>query len=728
MNTHKNPTRGARLVFPYVSTTLAAGVLSAICVTSNAQTTAPSASSQATTNDSTVMRRIRVEADSETTYVPDVSAAGAKGELPLRDVPQSVTVFNETLIRDLAPASIDELADHVAGVDRMGAQANPYAMGFFIRGFTAGNAGTYNGFREYGFNTPQDAINIERIEFLKGPASVLSGGNGALSGLVNLVSKQPLAQSAHRVEATAGSFDHLRASLDSTGPLTSDGTLRYRLTTSFDKDGNFVEGVEQQSLFISPYLSWDIGSDTRLDVELLNQDIDRPGREPYFERHPDFFRIPVETQLGDPGTPAGAGGELTRRLARIDFTHRFGNGLQFRQGLFAHNVDSDDTTIQVFGYDAATRQSTRGIRAVDEYQRERTSQTELSGELATGPVGHQWLTGIEVGRQTSGYAFLRAPYSPVDIFNPQYPGQQLGPLAVPFAPLDSEFETTAIYLQDLVTLGAGFKLMAGLRHDRLEVTDQDRVPGSIARNYTEQELSPRVGVLYQPNDVLTWYASWGRSFTPNSGRDASGERFDPQHGELMELGTKIELAQGLAVNAAVFEYTYQNILTPDPNDTSFSIAVGEQRSRGFEVESIGQITRDWSIVASYSYLDAEITEDNRLPIGDRRQGVPKHSASLFNRLDLTAFGLEQWSVTAGIVYAGKRESGVPNDPAGPLTAEDVRLPSYTRVDAGIIFNGDVFEARVNGRNLTDEKIYDGYNSTIEPRAPRSVEATIALKF
>lgn len=707
---------------------IARTVKAALVGLSIAATSAQAATPAKAGEETQVLPRIKVEAQDEQTYLPDTASAGAKGDLPLRDIPQSVTVFNETLIRDLAPQSIDELADYVAGIDRMGAQANPYAISFYIRGFTAVNAGTYNGFRESGFNTPQDAINIERIEFLKGPASVLSGGNGALSGLVNLVSKRPLAESAHRIEATAGSFDHLRATLDSTGSLNADQSLRYRLTASLDKDGNFVERMEQESIFISPYLSWDIGDDTRLDVELLNQDIDRPGREPYFERHPDFFRIPIDTQLGDPDVPAGAGGELTRRLARVDFTHRFANGWQFRQGLFLHNVRSDDTTIQVFGYDPTTRLSSRGVRAVDEYQRERTSQTELSGELTTGALRHQWLTGVEIGRQTSGYAFLRAPYSSIDIFNPQYPGQQLGPLAVPFPPVDSEFRTTAFYLQDLIALGAGFKFMAGLRHDRLEVSDQERIAGSEENSVTERELSPRLGVLYQPTDELTWYASWGHSFTPNSGRDSSGNRFDPQRGELYEVGAKIELSRGLSLNAAVFEYTYQNILTTDPNDTDFRIAVGEQRSRGFELESMGQVTRDWSIVASYSYLDAEITKDNRLPVGDRRQGVPRHSASLFNRLDLTALGLARWSVTAGVVYAGERESGVPNDPSGPLTAADVRLPSYTRVDAGIIFRGDTFEARLNGRNLTDEDIYDGYNSTFEPRAPRSVEASIALQF
>lgn len=661
-------------------------------------------------------------------YVTTRSMAGAKGELPLRDVPQSVTVINEELLRDLAPQSLDEVADYVAGVDREGAQANPYAVSFFVRGFnTAGSATTFNGFRENGFNTPQAAINIDCIEFLKGPASVLSGGNGALSGVVNIVSKQPLAEQFNRIEVTTGSFDHLLTSIDSTGPLDEAGKVRYRVTASVDKDGNFVENTEQESRFISPYLSWDISEQTRLDFELINQDVDRPGREAYYLRHPDFFRIPVDTQLGDPAVPAGSGGELTRRVARVDFKHEFANGWQLREGIFYNKVDSDDTTIQPLSYDATTQLLSRRVRAVDEYQRDKTSQTELSGEGSTGSLEHQWLVGMEISRQSSGYIFNVAPYSAIDIFDPQYPGTQSGPLVVPFPGVDSDADTDALYLQDLIAFGGGIKLMTGLRYDRLETSSKNRESGAVAQTQKNDELSPRVGIIYQPNESVSYYASWNRSFRPTLGLDANGNDFEPEFGEQYEIGTKFDIARGLAATVALFELTRENIPTTDPV-TLERFAIGEQRSRGVELEAIGEITPDWHIVASYTYLDAEVTEDKQLPVGDRRQGVPDHAASLFNRVSLRPLGLADWSVTAGISYASDRESGLPNDPAGPLTAADVRLPSYTRVDAGLVYRHEQFEARLNGRNLTDEKIYDGYNSTFEPRAPRSYELSVAVEF
>ncbi len=649
-------------------------------------------------------------------------------EIPPRDVPQALTVFDQAVLRDLAPRVLDEVADYVAGVEREGVQANPYALSFFMRGFnTSGGATTVNGFRDNGFNTPQSAVNIERIEFLKGPASVLYGGTGALSGLVNIATKRPQDKAFNRVDVSGGSFQHLAASLDSTGPVTESGRVRYRLTAAYDKDGNFVRDTDQRSLFVSPYLSFDVGNDTTLDVEAIVQDVDRPGREPYFLRDPAFFRLPLEAQLGDPSSPDGSGGDLTRYSGRTELLHSFGNGVKFRQALYANNVRSDDTAIQPLSYTPATQILTRRVRAVDEYQRERFSQTELTGDNLFGGLNHVWLAGVELGRQDTGYIFNVAPYTAIDIFNPQ-PGQRTGPLTVPFPAVDSDFRSSAFYMQDLISLGRGFKAMLGARADRLKTRTQNRGDVSTRQDQTDNAVSPRAGLIYQPDERFSYYLSWARSFRPNSGVSATGALFDPQEGVQTELGLKADITRSLQLTAAVFEYRRKNVLTTDPNDPTFSVPVGEQRSRGLELEALGKIVEGWQIIASYGYLDAEVTRDNRLPVGDRLVGVPEHSAALFNRVSLARWGAPQFSATLGVAYASARQSGLPNDPAGVLTASQVELPSYVKLDAGLIYDAGRYEMRLMGRNLTDEHIYDGFNSTFQPRAPRSYEASFAYEF
>ncbi|MGN6830905.1 TonB-dependent siderophore receptor [Paucibacter sp. M5-1] len=650
------------------------------------------------------------------------ATAGSRMELAVQEIPQAISVIDESTLRDIAPRVLDEVADYVAGVDREAVQGNPYGISFYIRGFnTAGNATTINGFRDYGFNTPQNAVNIERIEFLKGPASVLYGGGGALSGLVNIVTKQPLTTAQHRIEAAAGSFGYRNLTLDSTGPVDQAARVRYRLTAAVEQDGNFVDNTSQRSRFLSPVFSFDVGTATTLDVELIAQDVDRPGREPYFMRFPDFLRIPVTTQLGDPAHPDGDGGSLTRYSGRAELRHRFASGLQLRQAVYANKVHSDDSTIQPTSYNASTGVLSRRVRAVDEYQRERYSQTELSGEGRTGPIRHKWLVGLELGRQETGYAFTVAPFSPVNIFNPQ-PGERQGPLTVPFPASDSKAKTEALYVQDLMTLGGGFKAMVGARWDRLESTSGDR--GTSPKPQTDTELSPRLGLIYETSPRDAFYLSWNRSFRPNLGLDAGGAAFKPQHGRQMELGWKGEPVDRLQTTVAVFEYQRENVLTTDPSNPERRITVGRQRSRGLELEAAGQLLPGWRVIASYGYLDASITRDNVLPVGDQLTGAPRHTVGLFNRVDLGVRGL---SATLGLSHASARPSGIPNDPAGPLTAADVELPAYTKVDAGLVYEYGAFEGRLIGRNLTNERIYDGYISTFQPRAPRSWELRLAWR-
>lgn len=662
-------------------------------------------------------------------YAARRSATATRSDIALRDTPASVTVITQDAIRDIAPRALDEMSDYIAGVNREAVQGNPYSLSFYLRGFnTAGGASSYNGFRESGFETPQSAVNIERIEFLKGPASVLYGGAGSLSGLVNIVTKRPEAEQSGRVEITGGSFDRLAGNLDTTGPLDEQGKLRYRLTAAIDKDGNFLPQAKQQSTFISPVLSWDLAPGTQLEIELLAQDIDRPGREAYSLRHPDFFRIPVDTQLGDPGHPLGSGGKIERRLARIDFTHVLDNGWKFRQGLYANNVHSDDSTIQGTAYNPATQELSRRVRQVESYDRSRFSQTELSGLSSLGGLEHNWLVGVEFGRITTGYGFIVAPYTPLNIFNPTYPGSVQGPLVEPFPGDDSGSDTRAIYAQDLIDFGNGFKVMLGGRFDDLESYAQSRDPSQPRTSQSDQAFSPRLGLIWQPREELSFYGSWSRSFQPNSGRDRNGGTFDPQEGEQLEVGVKVDPNERLALTAALFHYTRQNVLTTDPSDINFRIAVGEQRTRGLELEALGEVLPGWEVIASYSYLNAEVTKDNRLPVGDQLVGVPTHSAGLFSKLSLDRVGLPRWSFTSGISYAGERESGLPNDPPGALTASDVRLPAYTKIDAGLIYDNDQWRVQFSGSNLTDEKIYDGYISTFAPRAGRAYTMTYSVNF
>ncbi|OGB26585.1 MAG: hypothetical protein A3I66_17205 [Burkholderiales bacterium RIFCSPLOWO2_02_FULL_57_36] len=658
-------------------------------------------------------------------YVARGATAGSRVELPLKDIPQSVSVINQDLLRDLAPSRISQIADYVAGVDTFASAATPYTNAFFFRGFGSTSSSTFNGFRDGGFLSAQALVNLDRVEFLKGPSSVLYGGSAGLSGLVNYVSKKPLSIPYREVTVGAGSFGHRYTQLDATGPVTDDKRLRYRLTASYDKDGNHRDNFDQQASFISPYLSWDLTDRTQLDIELIGQNTRFDGRENVFARHPVSFLLPVETNLG----PGGEGADR-RRVARFDLKHRLANGWTLRQGLYVSNVDkTKDLSFQFLGVNPDGLTGRRRVRSVPEVERDRSSQTELSGSFATGPLTHDLLVGLEFGKQRFAYDFLVAPATDVDLFNPQ-PGIQTGPLRFNGTPTESGADTRAIYAQDLIDLTGGFKLMLGGRFDTVEQFSRPRGGVSTPQDrLDENAFSPRAGLIYQPNPATSIYASYTKSFSPQMGRSRTDESFKPQEGEQVEVGIKHDLRPGLSLSAAVYDYKRQNVLTADPDDATrtFSIAVGEQQSRGFELEAIGQVTRDYSIAASYGYLDARVTRDNRLPVGDRLAGVPRHSIGIFNKLRLTAFGAPAWSATLGLIYASERESGVPNNTAAFSSAQ-LRLPSYTKIDAGLIYETKRYTFRLTGTNLTDEKIYDSQGSVLLARAPRAVTTSISVKF
>ncbi|NES98849.1 MAG: TonB-dependent receptor, partial [Desertifilum sp. SIO1I2] len=235
-----------------------------------------------------------------------------------------------------------------------------------------------------------------------------------------------------------------------------------------------------------------------------------------------------------------------------------------------------------------------------------------------------------------------------------------------------------------------------------------------------EDFSPRLGIVYQPADWLSLYASYSRSFEINSGTDAAGNPFDPTFGTQYEIGAKTEFFNGaLGATLALFKIKRDNVLTPDPTDTRFSIQTGEQESQGIELDISGRITPNWSIIASYSYLDAKITRDNRFPEGNRLPWAAPHSFSLWTKYDFDG-SLQGLSLGGGIFFVGERWESLNNV---------YELPSYTRVDlfAAYRFNPNL-TAQINLKNAFDRRYYEGTFGAVHPGAPRGITASVVYQF
>lgn len=211
---------------------------------------------------------------------------------------------------------------------------------------------------------------------------------------------------------------------------------------------------------------------------------------------------------------------------------------------------------------------------------------------------------------------------------------------------------------------------------------EQRREDDVANSETSQSgnaFSPRVGIVYQPIPATSLYASYSRSFNPVIGTALDGSQFQPERGTQYEVGIKADLNNRLSTTLALYDLKRSNVLTADTRPgipPSFSIQTGEQRSRGIELSTVGEILPGWNIIAGYAYTDAEITADNRIPVGNSLVNVPKNSINLWTTYEIQSGSLRGLGVGLGLFYTGERQGDLANT---------FEVPSYVRTDAAIFY-------------------------------------------
>ena len=662
--------------------------------------------------DDTIQITVTGEA-AEDYYVPEASTA-TRTDTPLQDVPQSIQVIPQEVLEDAQVVRLEEVTDFVSGVQPVTGYGGLSSNEVFIRGFRQGTS-LRNGFRDFSFLSPRDVANIEQVEVLKGPASVLYGAFEP-GGVVNTITEQPEFESAYELGMTVGSYSFYRPTVDFTGPLNEDQSLRYRLNLAYENAGSFRDFTDSESIFIAPVLAWDIGPRTRLTTELEYQNYDYTF-DRVFRPGPEFLELPISRFLGEPDF-----NDATVNAFRGSYTleHDFSDNWQFRQGFSAILAENDVQEVLLRPLQADGRTLPRRASRSDETQQNYQLQNEFIGEFQTGSIEHQLLLGLDLSRTFFGYDFFSAPLDSIDIFNPVY-GAEPGTFTSSFA---EEYgnNTLGFYVQDLVELAPSLKILLGGRLDWSDIFYRDRITDTTNNSFSEVAFSPRAGIVYQPIDSTSLYFNWSRSFNPQIfGRSRTDEPFEPERGEQFEIGIKQEFLDGrLAATLALFDITKQNVLTSDPADPTFSIQTGEQTSRGVELDVIGEVLPGWNILANYAYVDAFVSEDNTIPEGDQLVGIPEHSASLWTTYELQEGNLQGLGFGLGVVFVGERQGRLPNT--------DFMLPSYTRFDARVSYQRNNYELGLNIKNLFDIRYYETQGFFLVPQEPLTVLGTASVTF
>jgi len=663
-----------------------------------------------------------VTGEQEGYSVPDATTA-TRLNVPLRDIPQSIQVIPRQVIEDRNVVRLSELADNVSGVQPERGYGGLSSLGFRVRGFLTNFETLRNGFPDYGYFSPRDVANIERLEILKGPAAVLYGGSPTQyaggSAVINTTTKKPLAQPYYNLNFTYGSYNFLRPTLDFSGPLTDNKSVLYRLNVAYEQADSFRDFVEYDSFFISPVVEVNISDRTKLTLEYEHQKYNYVF-DNGFPIEPEVLQLPRSRFLGEPNF---ADGEVTLNSFTYNFEHQFSNNWKFRQGFNFLNANLNDAKQVSPGSLRDDRRTLdRFFYASDEEHENITLQNEISGKFSTGFIRHNVLFGVDLARNLFNYIIAPDLELPIDIFNPQYGGT---PIPVEGAsPFGRKIvsENIGIFVQDFIELLPSVKLLLGGRLDFNDYSTEDRVRGEILNEQSKTRFSPRVGIVYQPSDTTSLYFNWSNGFSPQfQARSRTEEEFEPQTTEQFEVGVKQNfLDDKLSATLAFFQITKQNVLTPDPVDSRFSTQTGEQRSRGIELDIAGEILPGWKVIANYAYIDAKVTKDNVIPVGDRLFGVPEHSAGLWTTYELQRGSLQGLGFGVGVYFVGEQEVDLPNP--------TFKLPSYVRSDATIFYRRQNYRFAINLKNISNIKYYEVDGYSIDPAPPFTVLGTASIEF
>ncbi|MBF2051556.1 MAG: TonB-dependent siderophore receptor [Elainella sp. C42_A2020_010] len=639
--------------------------------------------------------QVVVTGEQEERYNPSDASTATRTDTPLRDIPQSITVVPRQVFEDRNVRTINEAVQTVPGVvdggTIYGSPAGPTNIRGFTLGFTVG--GTENlrdGVSDADYVDIAPIGTVERMEVLRGPASILYG-NVQPGGVINRITRQPLSEPYYQVALEVGNYGYVQPSVDLSGPLTADDTLLYRLIAGYERSEYIQPFVEDELVTIAPSLTVNLGSQTTLNLyyEYARFLADKPLTDTVILS--DGSLAPRDLYLSYPNISLY---DITNHRFGYALTHEFSDNLQLRHNLaisLANFIDDraypvgleDDRFVQLEG---TTGDSTR-----DRY----FGRIDLLAEFETGSIDHQLLIGFDATRFVNDYAYRITPDPPVfDLLNPDY---DFTPELVPGERTIARINNYAVYLQDQIAFSDNWKLLVGGRYDWLS-NDTEITDFGIFGNTVDEPIqndgafSPRIGIIYQPSDTISLYASYSRSFNQTIGLSRDGSAFEPSRGTQYEIGVKADLLDRLSAALAGYQITRTNVTTTDLDNPNFQVQTGEQRHRGIELEISGEILSGWNLIASYAYTNAEVTEDNVIEVGNQVSGVPEHQASLWTTYEIQGGSFEGLGFGLGLFYVGER----------PGDSENTQvIDGYLRTDAALYYRRDRLRAAINVSNLFD---------------------------
>ena len=675
--------------------------------------------------------RITVMAPNPGGYQAPRAAAATRLNVPIIDTPVSVQVVPSRVIEDQAALGLEQIYTNVSGVTQSGNTLNAQTeVRPMIRGFETA-VPLRNGLRATTVGAV-DPVNVESVEILKGPASILYGTLEP-GGVLNYVTKKPLFARQFEITQQFGSNSHLRTTVDATGPLNARRTVAYRAIAAFEDADSFRDAVHARRFTFVPAITFRPGERTELFADFSYSN----------ERMPYDSGVPFGAD-GQPlvapstffGNPSLDGRDLTDGFSSIGLFRRLSPNTLLRTQFQFHRVHALNESIRHRGLTGAPgaemlrRRYQNEDRTDDDYQ----FVGDVVSTIALGGTTHDVLVGLDLAYQDSDFRRFRTNLGDIPIT-----GNSLGYVPPAVQPQELILGTNrwiAAYAQDQVSLGpAGrLKLLLGARYDTSS--------GKGTRDGIEQtpsedsSVTGRFGVGYKVTGAVLAYASVAQSFVPQTPGtvDVDGALLDPQTGLQYETGFKAQvLGDRLLTTVSVYHIRKDNVALSDLvlfNETgqiAFFPGVAE-RSRGVEVDAAGRLSDRLSVFANYSFNDAETVEHVNTPsqVGQPLGNTPRHLSRLWVAYDTPAGGSGNgWGAGAGVRTQSSQA----------MQFDTLRLEGFAVADMALWYRypvgiGRVLRVQVNADNLFDREYYlrASDRSIVHPGSPRAARLTVGVEF
>jgi iron complex outermembrane receptor protein len=632
-------------------------------------------------------------------------------------VPQTVDVLDASMLDAIGANTVGDALRFVPGAVRQGTELDAFGDSFLIRGFDSNQ--TVNGLTASDLRQARDSASIERIEVLKGPASVLYGQLQP-GAVVNVVTKQPARTFAAELMAEYGRFHDARATLGITGPLAAEGRVRARFDTAYDDSEGYVDFFSREHLWVAPSIAMDVGDRTTVTVETFYTRLRIKG---FLNGLPaagtvlpnPYGRFSRTLNLTDPGFAPSLreNSDITVRLE-----HEFSDSVALRvAGGWTREDTNEEGIFGVLGFEVPDRVLTRAVLTSGGRGDGYRASADLSFGLELGGTEHQFVVGSDKTWFSRDSDDIIGLTSGLDLFTPVYSDTRPDVFELPgFSNAGRErSDTFGAFAQDRIAITDRLKLIAGVRWSDYSQNNRTLFgDGTLVSNrQTQTAWTTQLGVLYAVRPTLSVFANRTTSFLPVQGSTATGASLEPETGTQYELGTKAELLDNrMSLTAALFHLERGDVAVSDRDNPSALLPIGAQVAKGFEVSARTRLGEGWSAYVAYAYTKAETTDDtNDLLVGAPIRNVPKHTFALQTDYELETV-LPGLTFGAAVNRVGERTGDIEGS---------FELPSYWQADLRVDYpltQRVTVSARVD--NVFDERIYVHSFSAFEvfPAPPR----------